>query len=50
MESAFGYDITVNRTNICGNNINGGVDEDSPKTEVVSKFPKGLVTIWHIMQ
>lgn len=41
MESAFGYDITVNRTNIRGNNINGGVDEDSPKTEVVSKFPKG---------
>ena len=41
MESAFGYDITNNRTNVRANNSNGAIDEESPKTD---KFPKGLDT------
>lgn len=44
MESAFGYDITNSRTSIPAGDNNGGVDEESPRTGVVSQFPKGLDT------
>ena len=48
MESAFGYDITNNRTSMRVNNSNEGVDEESPKT-VKSQFPEGLVLLSTIL-
>lgn len=47
MESAFGYDITSN----LAKNSNGGIiDEESPKTEVKSQFPKGSKYSYEILK
>lgn len=49
MESAFGYDITNISTNV--NESTGGNNEDSPRSEIVSQFPKGLVKCdYHVIQ